>query len=257
MPEGLTPANPDGSVAIPGEETPQEPAEPQVDWELDDNPYKKRYGDSQSQIAPLVRTLSQFAEYDHSTKTWKPKATPVQPQGEVIDFDKELEAYDPNFRKVLSGYVQKQITNGIEGFSKQYREQAEYHSILTSTRKQILDEFGTEFDFAKGNDFNFDSPLYQLANEILTVKYAIANPDGSFYRYSTPEAERLATLEAYAILSKRMKQQPPQEKGKLGAIQGKGTKSAGVKGKLSYEDYSKLSEAEKDAYDMAQMGGKT
>lgn len=228
--------------------------EPVIDWENEGNPYRKRYADSQGQIQPLVRTLSQFAEYDHQTKTWKPKAVqaPIIPQGE--DFKKVLEGYDPEFVKALDGYTKKQIETAIATYRQESVFMTEYNSAITSARNKSLEEFGDEFEFSKGGKFNTESPLYKLANEILTAKYAQFNPDGTFHRYTTPDAEYLSTVEAYAIISKRAKQQPP-DKGRLGAIQGKGTKAGGVKRVLAYEEYSKLTNEQKDVYDSQQAGG--
>ena len=128
----------------------------------------------------------------------------------------------------------------------------EFNSQFTESRNRAISEFGGEFDFAKDGKFNTASPLYKLANEILTAKYAQFNPDGTFHKYNSPEAEYMATVEAYAIMAKRAKQAPP-DKGKLNAIAGKGTKSAGVKGNLSYEEYSKLTDEQKDAYDARKL----
>ena len=244
--EGL----PDSQVA--GTQEPTQPAQPQIDWESDANPYRKRYGDSQSQVQPLVRTLQQFAEYDHTTKAWKPKSIPVsQPD---TDFEKILEGYDPTFKNALLGFTQKQINDAIAKSQKELTSQNEYNSGVQKSRSNAMDEFGDEFEFAKNGKMNPASPLYQLANEIVVNKYGVFNPDGTFLKYTIPEAEYLATVEAYAILSKRSKQQT-QDKGKLTAIQGKGTKAAGVKKELSYEEYNKLSDSQKDAYDLSQVGG--
>ncbi len=224
---------------------------PVIDWESEANPYRKRYGDSQGQIQPLVRTLSQFAEYDHNTKQWKPKTQ--APQTQVIDDpEKVLEGYDPEFRKALAGYTQKQIDNAITKYRQESVFMTEYNSQISDARNRSLAEFGSEFEFAKDGKFNTESPLYKLADEILTSKYAQFNPDGTFHRYTTPDAEYMATVEAYAIMAKREKQVPP-DKGKLGAIQGKGSKAAGVARKLSYEEYGKLTNEQKDAYDLSQV----
>ncbi len=227
------------------------PVEPQIDWESETNPYRKRYSDSQSQIQPLVRTLQEHLVYDHATKTWKPKTqAPTIPEGE--DFDKVLEGYDPDFRKALAGYTQKQINDAIAKFRQESVFMTEYNSQVTDARNKALEEFGDEFEFAKNGKFNTGSPLYKLANEILTAKYAQFNPDGTFHRYATPDAEYLSTVEAYAIIAKRSKQQPP-DKGRLEAIQGRGSKASGVKKILTYEEYNKLSETEKDTYDLSQQ----
>ena len=47
---------PEDGEKVEGEGKEKEPEG--IDWESDDNPYKKRYGDSQSQVTPLVRTLT-------------------------------------------------------------------------------------------------------------------------------------------------------------------------------------------------------
>lgn len=232
----------------------QQSTQQQIDWENENNPYKKRYGDSQSQVQPLVRTLQQFAEYDHNTKTWKPKTQQVSTQTQDQDFEKILEGYDPEFKKALSGYTQKQIKDAIAEYHKNSVFQNEYETGVRNSRNKALEEFGDEFEFAKNGKMNTQSPLYQLANEIIFSKYAVFNPDGTFAKYNTADAEYLATCEAYAILAKRAKQQP-QNKGQLTAIKGKSTGSAAVKGQLSYEEYNKLSDADKDAYDLAQMEG--
>lgn len=226
----------------------------QIDWESDSNPYKKRYGDSQSQITPLVNTLRGFAEYDQNTKTWKPKTTSIQTQDKDVDFDKMLSGYDPDFVKALDGYTQNQIRKAINGFKEESISMQKYNSKMLEGRGKALEEFGSEFDFAKNGKMNMESPLYKLADEILTSKYVELNSDGTFHKYTNPDAEYLSTAEAYALLSKRAKQQPV-DKGKLTAIQGKGTKATGVKKNLSFEEYRKLPDSEKDAYDLAQMGG--
>lgn len=227
----------------------------QIDWENENNPYRKRYTDSQSQVQPLVRTLQQFAEYDHTTKTWKPKTQTVsQPQGGDVDFEKILEGYDPDFRKALSGFTRKQVNDAIAEYKKESAFLSEYNSGVQESRSKAISEYGSEYNFAKDGKMNTASPLYQMANEIILNKYAIFNPDGTFQKYNNAEAEYLATTEAYAILTKRSKQQP-QGKEKFNAIKGQGTGSAAVKRSLTYAEYSKLSEAEKDAYDLSQIGG--
>lgn len=238
---------------------PNQDAQQQIDWENDANPYRKRYSDSQSQIQPLVRTLSQFAEYDHQARTWKPKTQQAPAQIQPVsddEIERLLSGYDPEFRQALSKIVVPLKTELSE--LKKNREQSvfmtEYNSQVSTARNKSLEEFGDEFEFAKNGKFNPDSPLYKLADQILVNKYAQFNPDGTFHKYSTPEAEYLATVEAYAIISKRSKQ-PLVNKGKLGAIQGQGSKSAGVRRNLPFEEYQKLSDAEKDAYDLSQIGG--
>lgn len=258
--EGLTPVNPEqGNLENPGTPAVETPVvetpvveEPQIDWEAEGNPYKKRYGDSQSQVQPLVRQLQEFADFDHTTRTWKPRSATPAVQSE--DFDKLLDGYDPEFKKAVGGYVSDLVQKAQAKKDEESAYVNDFNSTVVSSRSKAMEEFGTEFEFVKNGAMNSQSPLYKLADEIVINKYAIFNPDSTFNRYSTPEAEYLATVEAYAILAKRAKQGNP-DKSKLNAIQGKGTKSAADKKKLSYEEYNKLSNEEKDAYDLEQTGG--
>lgn len=246
--------NSDISTGANGEQDPAN-TEPVIDWENEANPYRKRYADSQGQITPLVRTLQQFAEYDHFTKQWRLKTQAPASSGQVDDVDKLLEGYDPEFKKVLHGFTSHQIRQALAERDKQTEDARMYSAGIEKSRSRAVSEFGTEFEFAKNGKMNTASPLYKLANEIVISKYSQFNSDGSFVRYTNPEAEYLATIEAYAILSKKSKQAPSTDKGKMGAINGKGSKAGGVKRKLSSEEYSKLTTAEKDSYDMAEMGG--
>ena len=262
MPEPIVtspnPADAADAANLDADGNPIAPAQPQTDWENEANPYRKRYSDSQSQVQPLVRILQQFAEYDHNDKAWKPKtqAAPAQANSNE-DFEKVLEGYDPEFKKALAGYTKAQIKSAIAESQKESAFLSEYNSGVQASRSKAMEEFGADFGFAKDGKMNTASPLYQLANEIITNKYAVFAPDGTFQKYTTPEAEYQATVEAYAILSKREKQAAaqPVNKNKLGAIQGPGSKAAGIKKALPYEEYNKLSSDEKDAYDLAQQGG--
>lgn len=226
----------------------------QVDWEADDNPYKKRYMDSERQAPALVNTLKQFAEYDHNTKTWKPKGQSQQAHVTDDDVEKLLEGYDPDFRKNIGVYTQKQIEKALTKFQEQSTFTSNYNSNLVASRQKAIQEFGQEYELAKDGKFNPQSPLYKIADEILTKDYAEFNADGTFKKYTRPDAEYKAIVEAYAIIQRKSKLDPNFGKTKLGAIQGKGTGANSGKKQLSFEEYEKLSDEEKDSYDMQQTG---
>ena len=226
-----------------------------IDWEADDNPYKKRYTDSQGQVAPLANTLKQFAEYDHNTKTWKPKGQQTQQtQQSDEDVEKLLEGYDPDFRKSLKVYTQRQIDAALNRYNESNTFMSKYNEGVTTARASAISEFGGEFELSKdGKNFNPNSPLYKLADKILVKDYAEFNADGTFKKYTRPDAEYKAVAEAYAIIQKQSKQDLNAGKQKLGAIQGKGSVGTGGKKSLSFDEYNALSDEDKDAYDMAQM----
>jgi hypothetical protein len=232
--------------------------QPTIDWEADDNPYKKRYTDSQGQVAPLANTLKQFAEYDHNTKSWKPKAQSQQTQQTDEDVEKLLEGYDPDFKKSLKVYTQKQIDSALQRYNENNTFMSNYNSGVTNARAKAISEFGGEYELAtKDGQFNANSPLYKIANDILTKDYAEFNADGTFKRYTRPDAEYKAIAEAYAVIQKRSKVDPNFGKTKLGAIQGKGTAGGSGKKSLSFEEYDKMSSEEKDAYDLQHQVGLT
>ena len=230
---------------------------PAIDWEADTNPYKKRYGDSQGQVTPLVRTLQQFAEYDHTTRTWKPKTQNVQ---QVHEPEENFEGYDPEFVGRLKRYQDARITplkNELAELKKEREQSAflnNYNSARAKAQAKAFKEFGEEYNLIVNGELNPESPLCKLANEILMADYAEFSPDGSFLKFSRPDAQYKSVAEAYGIIQKRAKQQPDTGKGRLVAIQGKGTKASGVKGPMSYEEYSKLTPEQQDAYDMSQVG---
>jgi hypothetical protein len=233
----------------------QKEQQPTVDWEAEDNPYKKRYEDSQGQVAPVVNTLKQFAEYDHNTKTWKPKTQQSQQtQPTEDDVEKLLEGYDPDFRKNIGVYTQKQIEKALNRYNENNTFMSNYNNGVTSSRARAIQDFGDEYELVKDGAFNQNSPLYKIADGILQKDYAEFNADGTFKRYTRPDAEYKSIAEAYALIQKKSKADPNFGKQKLGAIQGKGTTSGGIKGKMSWEEYEKLSDEQKDAYDMAQTG---
>jgi len=254
MPEvDLTQPNPENQAGLenPGAGGAAPVVEPTIDWEAEGNPYKKRYADSQSQITPLVGTLSEFATYNHQNKTWEGKqaAAPAVP---VVEEGVPFANYDPDFRKEIVNYTQKEIKAGIDNYRQNSAATTKYNSSVEASRSKALSEFGSDFELAKDGKFNTESPLYKIANEILANEYAEFNPDGSFNKYTTPDAEYIATVRAYGVISKQANKPAPNTQ-PLTAMQGAGSKAGGVKRGLSYAEYDALSEDDKNAYDLQQM----
>ena len=188
--------------------------QPTIDWEAEDNPYKKRYGESQSQVTPLVNTLKSFAEYDHNTKSWKPKKQEVSRETQEednLDFDKLFAGYDPEFTGNLKRAFAP-IQEKLSRYEKQEKEKefvSNYNEGVKSSRNKALEKFGNEYELSKdGKNFNPASPLYKLADEILTKEYCLFNPDGSFHRFTVPNAEYLAIADAYATIEQKLKKDP-------------------------------------------------
>ncbi len=141
-PEEAGAAGQEGNTPIPIN------TEQNIDWEKDSNPYKKRYGESQSQIQPLVNVLRRFADYDHQTGEWKPRQA-ESPKQEIStdDFNKMLDGYDPEFVKSLRVAVGREVESGItkfrDSFYKENSRISEYNSTLDKSRKRVISEFGS------------------------------------------------------------------------------------------------------------------
>ena len=98
---------------------------------------------------------------------------------------------------------------------------------------------------------NPKSKLYIRANEILFERKLAVRDDDGTVRLLTPFAYRLAVEAASAELSRQAS--PSANKGRVGAIAGRGSKST-PQGKLTYEQYMALSADAKDAYDEQNTG---
>lgn len=171
--------------------------------------------------------------------------TPKEAQ-KIQDKIDDLAYFDPETGKVLSSYVQKQITAALEKFQNENKSQSEFTSQVT----QIWDE--TKKLYPEVADPN--SKLYTRANEILFERGLVSKDNSGNLVLLTPFAYRIAVESAAQELSRQAPEAAATQvkKNQAGAIQGKSSKPV-PQGRLTFEQYSKLSDEEKNNYDQASM----
>ena len=163
---------------------------------------------------------------------------------EITDLTKH---FDPETARILNGYVENRIKSALDGFLNQSKVQSEFQGQVSDVWKETLKLFP---DVA-----NQESKLYVRANEILFERnLAEVAPNGEI-RLLTPFAYRIATEAASIELGRQASENAGTQakKGQAGMVQGKGSKGMGA-GKLTYDQYNKLSDDEKDAYDKQSRG---
>lgn len=166
--------------------------------------------------------------------------TPAKKEEIQDKIDDLAKHFDSETARILSTWTKQQIQDAIrqdrESFARDSAFQSQVSSVWEETKKLFPDVANPE------------SKLYQRANEILFERNLAERVDGNL-RLLTPFAYRMATEAAYSELGIKASENAPTKvkKGQAGMIQGQGSKSFGG-GKLTYEQFMKLSDEEKDAY---------
>mgnify|MGYP001576178020 FL=1 len=171
--------------------------------------------------------------------------TPKQAE-KIQDKIDDLSYFDPETGKALSGYVQKQIAAALEKSQNDSRSQSEFSSQIT----QIWEE--TKKLYPEAADPN--SKLYQRANQLLFERGLAKQDNSGALTLATPFAYRIAVEAAAQELSRQAPEAAATQvkRSQAGAIQGRSSKSV-PQGKLTFDQYSKLSDEEKNAYDEASI----
>ena len=155
--------------------------------------------------------------------------------------------FDPETARILSGYFKNLLKAEFDNYQNQSRVQSEFQSQVSDVWKETVKLFP---DAA-----NPESKLYVRANEILFERKLAEIDSSGSVRLLTPFAYRIAVEAASVELGRQASESAgiQGKKGQAGMVQGKGSKGFGG-GKLTYEQYSKLSDDEKDAYDKSTLG---
>ena len=165
-------------------------------------------------------------------------------QEEITDLTKH---FDPETARILSGYFKNMLKTEFDNYQNQSRVQNEFQSQVSTVWEETKKLFP---DVA-----NPQSKLYVRANEILFERNLAEVDAGGGIRLLTPFAYRIAVEAASLELGRQASENAGTQtkKGQAGMVQGKGSKGFGG-GKLTYDQYQKLSDEEKDAYDKSTTG---
>ncbi len=149
--------------------------------------------------------------------------------------------FDTETARVLDGYFKSLVDNRFATNNQATKEESDFNTQVLENWEETKKLFPEVVD-PKGK-------LYIRANEIMFER-GLAKMDGKTVVLTTPFAYRMSVEAASVELSR---QTPSPGKNKLGAIAGKGGKSA-PQGKLTYEQYQALpSDEARDAYDQTQL----
>ena len=174
-------------------------------------------------------------------------STPEKKEAIEEKIDDLTKHFDPETARILQGYFGNLVKSELEKLQETTRTQGEFQKQVTD----VWDETKKLFpDVANPN-----SKLYVRANEILFER-GLAEVDATGkIRLLSPFAYRMATEAAYSELGMKASEDAgvKAKKGQAGMVQGKGSKGFGG-GKLTYEQYQKLSDEEKDTYDKSTTG---
>ena len=239
-PPGTEPLNPEGQPPEEGiEGTP--PGTPPAEEKLYagrfktpedlEEAYKSSSGEG-IRLAQEVKRLTQMVQ-SALTPTEKREA-----QDKVTDLTKH---FDTETARVLNSYFGTLVEQRFVKNSQEAKAQNDFQTQVSENweeTKKLYPEAA-----------NPKSKLYIRANEILFERNLATQATDGTVQLLSPFAYNMAVEAASLELSRQTS--PSANKGKTFAIQGKGSKSVG-QAKLTYEQYSALTDEQKDAYDQSQ-----
>ena len=174
-------------------------------------------------------------------------STPLKKEAIQDKIDDLTKHFDPETARILTGYFDNRIKTMIESSQETSRVQGEFQKSVSDVWEETKKLFP---DVANSN-----SKLYVRANEILFERGLAEIDANGTTRLLSPFAYRMATEAAATELGRQSSEDAgvKVKKGQANMIQGRGSKSFGG-GKLTYDQYQKLSDDEKDAYDKSTTG---
>ena len=194
------------------------------------------YENSNREATRMAQEIKRLTQMVQSALTPTEKK---EVEDKVTDLTKH---FDGETARVLSSYFNSLVEQRFAKSSQETKEQGDFQTQVSENWEETKKLFPEAA--------NPKSKVYIRANEILFERgLATQNTDGTV-QLLTPFAYRIAVEAASLELSRQTS--PSANKGKVGAIAGRGSKPA-TQGKLTYEQYMALpSDEARDAYDKAQ-----
>jgi len=176
------------------------------------------------------------------------KAPPKQKEAIQDKIDDLTKYFDPETAKILTNYTKDKITEAITKERESWKSGTDFTSQVT----EVWEETKKLYPEAA----NPRSKLYLRANEILFERGLAEISESGQVQLLTPFAYRIAVEAADSEISRQSPEnaETKDKKNRANLVAGKGSKIR-TGGKLTYSEYSKLSDEEKDAYDKSTTGG--
>ena len=175
------------------------------------------------------------------------KVPPKQKEAIQDKIDDLSKYFDPDTAKILTNYTNDKISEAISKERESWKSGTDFVSEVT----KVWEETKKLYPEAA----NPQSKLYLRANEILFERGLAEMSESGQVQLLTPFAYRIAVEAADAELGRQApaNADTKDKKNRATIVAGKGSKIR-TGGKLSYAEYSKLSDDDKDAYDKSTTG---
>ena len=243
-PNGTTPPNPqetEGQEPIGGQAEPvggtQGVEEPRLFAGRYKTPEELEEGYKQSSNEGK-RLFQEVQRLNAIVQSFQKQGTPQQgqPQGKQGGYDG---FFDVDTLAALKWLINGHLTEYSQARESESEFQRQVSAVWEETKKEYPDL----------NDQN--SELFQLADKILFERGLASRNDKGQLILITPYAYRIAVDTAYAQLSKQTPTRTAQavKKGQATAVSGRATSGYVPTGRLTDEQYNKLTDEQKDAYD--------
>lgn len=176
--------------------------------------------------------------------------TPKEQQVVQDKIDELYQYFEPETAKILSNYVGKQAKTQAQNIVRQILSERDNQERARSEFSRAVSENWEETKQLYPEVANPQSKLYQRANEILFERKLAEVANDGTVRLLSPFAYRMAVEAASVELGRQANQtaETQEKKNRAINVQGKTTRNSSS-GRLTYEQYLKLSDEEKDAYD--------
>lgn len=237
-----------GQPIVGGEGTENVTPEPSAGEKLLAGKYKSPEELEQGYISSNREATRMAQEISRLTTELQQARTPKQVaevKEEISDITKHFE---PETAKILKAWGENLVNTAIQNYSQTSTQENEFRTQVTEIWEETKKVYP---DVTKPN-----SELYKRADQILFER-KLAFMDNGILRLITPFAYRIAVEAAAEELSRQAPAQAATQTKKNQATFVPGRGSHGLpSGKLTYAQYSELSDEEKDAYDQSTLGKK-
>ena len=241
----VTPVNPTPPVVEQPPMGTEEPVTPPVEEEkLLAGKYKtveeleSGYANSNQEATRMAQEIKRLTGMVQSALTPGEKKEVAD---KVTDLTKH---FDGETSRVLDSYFNGLMEQRLAKSSQETKEQGDFQTQVSESWEETKKLFPEAA--------NPKSKLYIRANEILFERNLATQAADGTVQLLTPFAYRSAVEAASLELSRQTS--PSGNKGRVGAIAGRGSKTT-TQGKLTYEQYMALpSDEARDTYDKSQLG---
>ena len=213
--------------------------------------FRKKAGLTEGNLGKLRQTLESAGIVIGEDGKLRSKEGTGEKKTRFTDTHKAL--FDPRVLEAMQFFIEDMLDNRLTTFSERTRQQQTYDRIYSESVERMFQLYPTLRKNVNGKtNPEFNQVFFDRANEILQQRYArlpngdlVAAHEAAIELGISPIAVEKAKVEGF--------NQGQQSKRVLGPVKSSGQQAAKVAGRLSKEEYLKLSPEEKAEYDKKTM----